>query len=275
MTRQELSKTLGLSCVEKYFLAWLKNNYNVTKMYANSFISLDQLLEDFKRGAKYETYMGVERIQDTAEKHGIVTHSFEQIPTEQALKQVSIQSESELVLFRSSPSFFTGRNRIPWRKDHYIYIDHSLRWLNEYPLTEGRFSEEEFNCAYGGSVLRFQLNAQREDKALMDENLYKINEQQFNNIPELEIKSYENIVGILRTTRKRMALFYEENIDAQNLFRMELHLLDQTYFIIHKILVTGTTQDTTVIRNKLLEVQNFEKKLKEIFYDKTENRSNN
>ena len=42
--KKELSETLGLSCVEKYFAAWLCKFTDVAKLYGASFVSMAQVL---------------------------------------------------------------------------------------------------------------------------------------------------------------------------------------------------------------------------------------
>ena len=68
LTKKELADTLGLSCVEKYFLAWLGKNYNINNLYVRSFVGLNKLFDAFAHGATYENYCDIERLQDIAEE---------------------------------------------------------------------------------------------------------------------------------------------------------------------------------------------------------------
>ena len=61
--KKELSEALALSCVEKYFLAWLKSEYDVSSLYGYSFVEIKRVLEDFAKGARYEDYRSVPRVQ--------------------------------------------------------------------------------------------------------------------------------------------------------------------------------------------------------------------
>ena len=70
LTKKELADTLGLSCVEKYFLAWLGKNYNINNLYVRSFVGLNKLFDAFAHGATYENYCDIERLQDLAEEYG-------------------------------------------------------------------------------------------------------------------------------------------------------------------------------------------------------------
>ena len=47
ITKKDVMEALGLSCVENYFLAWLKQYYDVTKLYRYSFIGIDELFQSF------------------------------------------------------------------------------------------------------------------------------------------------------------------------------------------------------------------------------------
>ena len=84
MTKKELSDTLGLSCVEKYFLAWIKNYCDESKLYFRSFIGINRVLQDFLWGAEYERYSAVPRLQELAERCGIVKHEYFNFTAESA-----------------------------------------------------------------------------------------------------------------------------------------------------------------------------------------------
>ena len=74
ITKKDLSSALYLSCVENYFRAWISKYYSVEKLYSNSFISMKEVLSAFYCGASYENYSAIERIQETAERNGVVNH---------------------------------------------------------------------------------------------------------------------------------------------------------------------------------------------------------
>ena len=56
-------------------------------------------------------------------------------------------------------AFFAEYKRKAWREDHYICVDGSLCWLNQYPLSEGRFTEERLKEVSGRLYVRFSKRA--------------------------------------------------------------------------------------------------------------------
>ena len=144
ITKKDISETLALSCVESYFLAWLKRYYDVSKLYGNSFVSLKQVFDDFSHGAMYQNYCYIPRLQDVAEEYGIVTHEYFVCSAEKALEILKKQSDTELYLIRVNTAFFTDYKRASWREDHYICVNEKLEWINQYPLSNGIFDEKNF-----------------------------------------------------------------------------------------------------------------------------------
>ena len=97
--KKDLTDALYLSCVENYFLAWISKFYKVERLYSNSFVSISQVFDDFFCGANYENYSMVERIQNTAEKYGVVSHSYVKLSANEALKFIKNLSGDRLVEF--------------------------------------------------------------------------------------------------------------------------------------------------------------------------------
>lgn len=128
----------------KYFLAWLKEYYDVKKLYGKSFVGIGQVFDDFARGAAYENYCYIPRLQDTAEEYGLVKHNFLACGANAALKALRGQTKDELCLIRVNTRFFLHQKRASWREDHYICVDKNLHWINEYPLSEGELYGREF-----------------------------------------------------------------------------------------------------------------------------------
>lgn len=129
-------------------MAWLAKRFDVSKLYGESFVPIGQVFDDFAQGAKYEAYEGVPRIQETAEKAGIAAHVYSVFPMgvpgsrEKLAECLKNQREEDLCLMHVNEAFFAEYKRKAWREDHYICVDGSLCWLNQYPLSEGRFTEE-------------------------------------------------------------------------------------------------------------------------------------
>ena len=228
---KSLSNTLALSCVESYFLAWLSQFYDVVRLYSESFIPIQRVFYDFAVGAKFEEYKGVPRIQDVAERWGITEHIFcRNLSPEQALEIVYRQKEENLCLVRVNNVFLKQYKRKTRRNDHFIAIGRGLNWINQYPLSSGRFSVPEFSQCFGGSIFNFNiLNLNQKPIVRCAE---KICSQKFSesDIPTMSLQNLEDALGILRITRKRLEKFYNSMELAKAVLSAENKLLDKLYF---------------------------------------------
>ena len=224
--RKELSETLGLSCVEKYFLAWLSEGYEVRKLYGSGFIGLGQVLDDFRRGATYENYCALPRLQDVAEEYGIVQHEFLPCKARAAIEVLRKKPKKALCLIRVNTRFFLDFKRSSWREDHYVCVDKTLHWVNEYPLSEGDFTEEKFAEIYDGAMCVYEAGDLTAEPP--DEMTEKILGQNFGELPELKIESFEGAIGVLRMTRRRMREYYSFE-RVKELLSEEIEILDKLY----------------------------------------------
>lgn len=114
ITKRDVADTLYLSCVENYFLAWLGKIYDVTKLYGSSFVGIGQIFDDFSRGATYENYCNIPRLQDVAEEYGIVRHEYKRCSAKDAVRVLREQPKSTLSLARVNMNFFEGYKRASW-----------------------------------------------------------------------------------------------------------------------------------------------------------------
>ncbi|MDE7396079.1 MAG: hypothetical protein K2M95_08200 [Clostridiales bacterium] len=229
LNKSDLANALGLSCVEKYFLAWLGGRTDVTRLYGSAFVGIMQVLDDFAHGALYQNYCYLPRLQDVAEDYGIVEHEYRSCDKDEAKAIIRAQAKNELYLVRVNAEFFTGFRRTAWREDHYICIDENLQWVNEYPLSEGVFTEEAFDRGYGGAVL---LYAEKDLAAKTDDHATSgLMHQDFTRkaIPH-DSGALESAVGVLRVTRKRLEKFFCETAAVEWLLHEENVKLDKLYF---------------------------------------------
>ncbi len=200
ITKREITEALALSCVESYFLAWLAKRFDVSKLYGESFVPIGQVFDDFAQGAKYEAYEGVPRIQETAEKAGIAAHVYSVFPMgvpgsrEKLAECLKNQREEDLCLMHVNEAFFAEYKRKAWREDHYICVDGSLCWLNQYPLSEGRFTEERLKEVSGNAVCTYAFRNGRADTESDCEK--KIRTQTFSSVcPPRESEKTRRRVG--------------------------------------------------------------------------------
>lgn len=231
INKKQISSALALSCVEYYFLPWISQFYPVEKLYVQSFVPLKQLFDDFSRGNRYETYTQIPRIQDTAEQFGIIKHTFTPATIHHAADMISGQGENELCLIRVNNEFMSDYKRKPWREDHYICVDRDLNWVNEYPLSDGTLNTKKFMQSYDGAVLLFGLQNMR--NVSDNEVSQQLRCQNFENIePNIGLDKFEEALGVLRVSRKRLGKLYADQTEVQNLFYKENSLLDKLYFSI-------------------------------------------
>ncbi len=232
INKKEISEALALSCVESYFLAWLKSHYDVSKLYGNSFISLKQVFDDFSQGAMYQNYCYLPRLQDIAEEYGVVAHEYRSCSWKEAMEMLKNQSAKDLYLIRVNTAFFTGYKRSSWREDHYICVNKNLEWINQYPLSEGTFDEERFIEIYDGAVCIYRVNDPSVE--LPDCVTLQYGGQSFE-VSELPngLGALESAIGILRVSRKRLKKYYENNARVRELLHEEIACMDRIYFDVH------------------------------------------
>ena len=232
VTKKEISETLALSCVENYFLAWLNRYYDVTKLYGNSFISLKQVFDDFSNGAMYQNYCHLPRLQDIAEEYGVIEHSYNSCSAKDAVELLQRQSEDDLCLVRVNTDFFTGYKRSSWREDHYICINGKLEWVNEYPLSEGKFTEKRFVEIYDGAVCVYKIKDTEIDLPDFASIQFKTQDFDVKDLPN-NLGALESAIGILRVSRKRLERYYVKNENVYKLLNAEIACMDKIYFDIH------------------------------------------
>lgn len=232
LTKKEISEALALSCVESYFLAWLKRYYDVKKLYGNSFVGLKQVFDDFSHGAMYQNYCDIPRLQDIAEENGIVEHKYHSCGGEEAIVLLNSQPQDALCLIRVNTAFFTGFKRSSWREDHYICVDKDLKWINQYPLSEGAFTKERFLEVYDGAVCIYRLADTTQAPTDCIALQYKAQDFSIQDLPK-GLGELESAIGILRVSRKRLEEFFAENTVIRELLHKENVCMDKIYFQIH------------------------------------------
>lgn len=264
MTRKKLANALSLSCVENYFLAWLEDFYDLKKLYGAAFIGVKEVLEDFVRGAIYQNYRGIPRLQDVAEEYGLTEHDYRVCGAGEAMKIIRDQREHELCLIRVNSQFFVEFKRSSWREDHYVCVDKELNWINQYPLSEGVFNEETFSRVYDGAVSVYRTMD-------LEAKLPKIVEQEFveqdfhgielpQGLPEME-----GAIGVLKVTRKRMEEYFTGNV--KELLYEENRLLGKIYLDTYRLRLrqcsgtgVGYSEEKQRLREKLEKIVELEEK---------------
>lgn len=229
LKKQEVARALGLSCVENYFLAWLDRSCDVTPLYGSAFVGLAQVFDDFAHGSLYQTYYRLPRLQDVAEDYGIVTHAYRPCPTEEALQILHNAPDGALCLMRVNTAFFTAFKRASWREDHYVCVDGGLDWLNEYPLSVGTFSREQFAQVYDGALCVYTRCGGTQGIPDDVTEAFLAQDCRVRELPR-SLQKLESAVGVLRVARKRMEKFYVGRESVARALREENVLLDKIFF---------------------------------------------
>ena len=117
-------------------------------------------------------------------------------------------------------------------------IDKELNWLNQYPLSDGKFTLKELKEVYDGVVCIYQIK--KIDINVKDTISLKIINQDFTNIKiPYAITSLEGAVGVLRITRKRFKEYYHNILVIQEILNEEITYLDKLYFQIRLFELKG------------------------------------
>lgn len=145
----EVNDAPAFSCVEYYFIPWLKAHFPIEKLYPRTIVSYSAA-EDAILKEGYVSLKCIPRIQDLAEQTGLIRHEYEKYDEK-------ISAEACLTLLRVTPQFFRGK-QFAWRGDHYVRLVSSDRRyhyvVNEYPAEIRRIKREESNWREG-TCLRY------------------------------------------------------------------------------------------------------------------------
>lgn len=206
MTKEDVSKSLALSCVEAYFLAWFKTFFDVRQLYVESFVPFNRILSDFLgRGIRYEREY-IPRVQDVSERLGLTRH----------IRSDSLTAEQDvLTLVRVNEKFVQGAKRVPWREDHFIALypsEEGFRFVSSYPLSSGHIGAAELREVASGESLRFYGCRTQEQNH--DENYAALSRVAFGRIcedfgslsglEEIDPLRLRDAALFLRTTRRRL-----------------------------------------------------------------------
>lgn len=261
--KRQISHALALSCVEYYFLAWIEQRYPVERLYAQSFVSVKKVFADFADNDSYEYYGGIPRIQDTAESYGITEHTYTNATAKTARDLIAAQGADELCLIRVNKAFFDNYKREPWRPDHYVCVDNKFNWVNEYPLSDGTFTAEEFDRVYDEAICFYRLK--NKDNIIPTEQLFaQLRDLQFTGITfDLSIDKFESAVGVLRVSRKRMLKFFADRAALRSVLKNETELLDRLYFTVRMQRIKRNI-DETALHGKIKELIAMDRLIKEM-----------
>lgn len=261
LSKKDLTEVLSLSCVESYYLAWLKKYFDISNLYGQYFRSVKEIMNDFSNGSIYENYYQIPKMQDIAEELGITKHRFYKCDFKETVSLITNNNSNNLCLIKVNSHFFKNYKRVPWREDHYICVYLDLNWINQYPLSSGVFTYEDLEKCFDGTLIIYELN---NSKIILDENIKnKIINQDINNIKIPFVNnSFLDAVGILRITRKRLLLYFKDNLELVNLLALYINYLDKIYIQI-RLLILKNEKEINYL-DYLNAIIDYEKKIIEV-----------
>lgn len=200
MTINEIGKVHALSCVEAYFGAWVKDYAELPALYAESYLPWGEIVTAFETPTvRYANFPYLPRIQDLAERYGMVTHR-----RERGLPQR--RSDGDLVLLYANEKFFSKQK--PWRGDGCIaaeITDRSIKYFNEYPLESGEIPRAEFEDKFIGESLVYSFSG---TDAVPERGASLLQSPRAARAPygaDFTLQRLRDAIGILRISRRRTA----------------------------------------------------------------------
>lgn len=261
MNREDLGKVLSLSCVENYFLGYFQERFDVRPLYAESFVPFREVMTAFlNEGVSYENYPLV-RLQETSEKLGLTEHRY---------SEKFHYQKNKLNLIRVNREFFNRSKLLPWRADHYIAIEKvkdGYAYWNNYPLSEGRMSENRTNEIYDGAYLIFQEKGEFSEhkyRELCALQYARIANQSVDEvrITEEKLVNLRDALLVLKVLRKRITawLAFEadnKRFDGDLSFQIHTEKLIQLYeriLVEIQLQIVRKKSDIGKINEKLLQL---------------------
>lgn len=275
MKKEDLCAVQYISCVEAYFGAWIKDRVSLGALYSESFLSWEEIHDEFMRGEiTYATFSGIRRLQDFAESVGLIKHEMK--------KSWLIQADftmNDLTLLRVKNDFCPQRKA--WRDDHYIaiekYTNKKITYLNQFPLEERAVSTEEVKRSWDGMCLVY-----RNDNIYAKDMFSEIARRQEKHISHIEkqgisqeitdIVQLRDAIGILRVSRRRTLEWlhwYSNEFKCDNLYyvvdsmKRQLRAADQAYLQLHMALVRSQNMTKDILQNIVRDLDKYEYELLE------------
>ncbi len=262
MTVKDICKVHYFSCVEAYFGAWIMRFIQLPLLYAQSYLPWNEIVRAFEDDSvEYINFPHIPRIQDFAERIGIVTHR-----KQRGLPQNV--NRNDLLLLSVKENFFSKRK--PWRSDHYIAAEltgKKIKYCNEYPLVSGEIEKTAFNEQFGGESLVYSLLScdLTQAKKICMQQITAIYEKRENYLyPTLPLNRLRDAIGILRVSRKRTVewLAKQDFISGKDELRKKLvgqiEYADNCYFRLQSIMIRNGRAEERFLKEITEQIARFE-----------------
>ena len=224
----------SLSCVESYLLYLLSTyNYDYKYLYALSYVNFDEILNYFFTERKqYEYYDGVNRLQQIASAHNLISIQAIDCP------YISIDSDYNHYLLKLCPKYIEKTyGAATWRDDHYVLLTNfdetSWTYINDNPRDCKTLTCDEMMSAYAGSLIKIKLLSDVTDRVkdlLLGEFHASISEDiKMYPIPLLhDIIAARNALAVLKILRRRIYDYCSQYVSC-DFMRIYLNELDRQF----------------------------------------------
>lgn len=227
--------TLGLSCIENYFLYILTVlNYDFRMLYAKSYVSVFDIAKALcDDTVSYAYFNKIPRLQNVACNEGFISLS----NTNDLNEAVD---NHDYCCVRINPDYLKKRyGLVMWRDDHYILLceQKNNKWicLNDNPRDIIEINSDELSNVYAGQSICFSMLTNFND-SLKVKLLTAFRDIIANQIQTYEfdvnnLETARDILGILRVTRKRLYEYCSSYIEV-DFFKDYLADLDKSYTLL-------------------------------------------
>lgn len=255
-----LNQILGLSCLENYLLYIMKEcGYHYQALYAESFVSFSDIATTlFDEAVPYAYFHKIPRLQATARKKNLLSMAI----TKNIEEGVS---QYDYCCIKVHPDFVIERyGRKPWRDDHYILLceqrDHKWICLNDNPRDIIELNSDILSHAYAGKTICFhrltEIHSSLE-KRFLKAFQNTVAQPQKIYVPHINnLGIARDIIGILKTTRKRIQEYSSQYMDTAFMTDYLLQL-DKTYAIFEYMRVRQKV-DFEKVEQMLTRVQTYD-----------------
>jgi hypothetical protein len=250
--KNTLYTAAGISCIENYLLGFLKSaGEEAEYLYSGSLIKFEKLYKDFLiTGNKYETYKGIQRLQDKAAGIGIISIEYsDRLKTSYLMEMLEGKNIDEILMIQVKPEFLQKRyNTILWRDDHYILLrsqGENIIFVNDRPIVEGQVDRDELKRIFTGSYVKFhrlRSLAQEDKKSLTLEFIERLENLKYigNAVlitvsDETGLKRIRDFLGIYRIILKRAEYFSRKFFETEELKAVN-EKLEKSYCLLEYML---------------------------------------
>lgn len=253
-----LDQSLGLSCVENYYLYIMTyNQFEYRPLYANSFVSAGEIARAFcEENTTYAYFNKISRLQETSSRFGIISLTFTETLD-------NIISTDSYCCIRVARSFFeSSYARELWRGDHYMLLCSSSNGnyllINDIPRDEIKINQEQLFNIFDGKIICFEILKDHipEDvkEKLLKEFLLSLSQTS----PAYEfaidhLETARDILGILRVTRKRIQQYSSLYLDT-DFMTDHIQKIDKTYAMFEYMRLRNRF-DYDKVNQSLFEIQ--------------------